>query len=130
MEIMNYSITTSTRKVLAVILLLLTTPSMAAPPLESDVKRFVAAYRADESIAFLVKDVIYEDSMQDGPHKQYYACVNSNLTPTTFNQLAAEVVQANFSDARRLQEATVFFETSVGKKLRDSAIEVLRLTGC
>lgn len=100
--------------------------SLAAPSSVAEATKFVAAYRVDETIALVAKDAIYEASMQDGPHKQFYACINSNLTATAFHRIAIEVVQQQFPDAQRLQDAAVFFETDTGRKLRDSAVEVLR----
>ncbi|HLP97752.1 MAG TPA: hypothetical protein VK149_04845 [Sideroxyarcus sp.] len=102
------------------------TNALAAAPSASEARRFVAAYRVDETIALVARDAIYEASMQEGPHKQFYACVNSHLTAATFHQLAVEVVQQEFSDAQRLQDAVGFFETETGRKLRDSTVEVLR----
>lgn len=98
----------------------------AVPPSASEIEEFVGVYRVDETIALIVRDAIYEASMQEGPYKEYYACANSKLTAPAFRPLAIEIVQQQFLDAQSLQVVSEFFETNVGMKLRDAANEVLR----
>ena len=86
----------------------------------------MATYRVDEAIALVARDAVFDASMQEGPHKQYFACITSHLTPAAFSSVAEETVRENFPDRARLRDATEFFETPTGIRLRDMVIEALK----
>lgn len=88
-------------------------------PSQSALERLVNAYRVDEAVALIAKDAVYEVSMQPGPYRSYYACVNRELTPEAFRTVAVQIAREQFSDARVVNQLSEFFESETGKSMRD-----------
>lgn len=95
----------------------------AAAPTDTELKRFVAAYRVSENIVTTLK-VINKMSSERSSVAQtaFVKCVADQIKPEALLPYSVSLAKESFDDAAQLNDVSAFFEKNAGKRLVDTTV--------